>query len=62
VSVLAGIVAYTLDRNEVDESLDGQLRQIALNVGNTDSPVAARQGDGVTLDPEDAFVVTFWDC
>src|SRR5581483_1810497 len=61
MSVLAGIVAYVLDRNEVDESLDGQLRQIALNVGNTDAPIAARQGDGVTLDPEDAFVVTIWD-
>ncbi len=61
MSVLAGIVAYVLDRNEVDESLDGQLRQIALNVGNTDAPIAARRGDGVTLDPEDAFVVTIWD-
>lgn len=61
MSVLAGIVAYALDRNEVDESLDGQLRQIALNVGNIDSPVAARQGDGIILDPEDAFVVTIWD-
>lgn len=61
MSVLAGIVAYALDRNEVDESLDGQLRQIALNIGNTDAPVGARQGDGVTLDPEDAFVVTIWD-
>jgi len=61
MSVLAGIVAYALDRNEVDESLDGQLRQIALNMGNTDSPVASRQGDGVTLDPEDAFVVTIWE-
>jgi signal transduction histidine kinase len=61
MSVLAGIVAYVLNRNEVNQSLDGQLRQIALNVGDTDSPATARQGDGVTLDPEDVFVVTIWN-
>jgi two-component system OmpR family sensor kinase len=61
VSVLAGIAAYTLDRDEVDGSLDGQLRQIALNVGNTDFPVGAGQGDGVAIDPEDEFVVAIWD-
>ena len=61
VSFFAGIVAYALDRNEVDGSLDGQLRQIALNVGNTDSPVGTRWADGVKLDPEDEFVVTVWD-
>jgi signal transduction histidine kinase len=61
MSVLAGIVAYALNRREVDQSLDAQLRQIALNVGDTDSPATARQGDGVTLDPEDVFVVTIWN-
>ena len=60
-SVLAGVVAYALDRNEVDGSLDGQLRQIALNVGDTDFPVGTKWADGVKLDPEDEFVVTVWD-
>ena len=61
VGMLAGIVAYVLDRKEVDEALDGQLRQIATNVGDTDFPAAAREGDGVPIDPEDEFVVTIWD-
>ena len=59
--VLAGIVAYILDLDEVNESLDGQLRQVALNVGDTDFPLPSREGDGVVLDPEDEFVVTIWD-
>lgn len=61
MGVLAGIAAFMLDRNEVDEALDAQLKQIALNVGMTDFPMAAREGDGVALDPEDEFVVTIWD-
>jgi two-component system OmpR family sensor kinase len=61
IGIIAGIVAYVLDRDEVDESLDGQLRQIAMNVGDTSFPVAASEGDGVPIDPEDEFVVTIWD-
>ena len=61
MGVLAGGAAYMLDRNEVDGSLDGQLRQVAMNVGDTDFPVSTHLGDGVALDPEDAFVVTIWD-
>ena len=61
IGILAGIIAYVLDREEVDESLDGQLRQIAMNVGDTVLPVPAREGDGVPIDPEDEFVVTIWD-
>lgn len=61
MSVLAGIAAYGLDRSEVDASLDGELRQIALNVGHTSAPLGATQGDGVALDPEDEFVVTIWE-
>ena len=60
VGVLAGLGAYVLDRNEVDGSLDAQLRQIALNIGDTRSP-ASGNGGGVSLDPEDALVVTIWD-
>lgn len=60
MSVLAGIVAYTLDRDEVDESLDGQLRQLALTIGSSDIPRDVSRADGVSLDPEDAFMVTIW--
>ena len=60
VGVLAGVGAYVLDRSEVDGSLDAQLRQIALNIGDTRSPVSGN-GDGISLDPEDALVVTIWD-
>jgi two-component system OmpR family sensor kinase len=61
VGLLAGYAAYVLDRNEVDESLDGQLRQIAMNIGHASFPVAAHEADGVAIDPEDEFVVTVWD-
>ena len=61
IGVLAGIAAYLLDRNEVDELLDGQLRQLAMNVGTASFPVAAGEGDGVPIDPEDRFVITIWD-
>ena len=58
---LAGVVAYISDRDEVDETLDTQLRQIALNVGGVDFPVGSHAGDDVSIDPEDEFVVTVWD-
>jgi hypothetical protein len=58
--LVGGCVAYVLDRVEVDRSLDGQLRQIALNTGETRAPKFGA-GDGVVTDPEDAFVVTIWD-
>ena len=61
LGALGGIGAYLVSRGEVDQSLDGQLRQIALNVGDTDNPVSPDRADGVKLDPEDAFVVTIWD-
>ncbi len=61
LGALGGFGAYLISRNEVGQSLDGQLRQLALNVGDTDYPVATNLGDGVKLDPEDAFVVTIWD-
>ena len=44
VGVLAGLGAYVLDRNEVDGSLDAQLRQIALNIGDTRSPASGNGG------------------
>jgi two-component system, OmpR family, sensor kinase len=61
MSIIAGIAAYVLDRNEVDEWLDGQLRQIAMNVGDTDYPLAVREGDGVSIEPDDEVVVTIWN-
>lgn len=61
LGALGGIGAYMVSRGEVDQSLDAQLRQIALNVGDTDYPVSSNRADGVKLDPEDEFVVTIWD-
>jgi len=61
LGAIGAIGAYLVSRSEVDQSLDGQLRQIALNVGDTDNPVSPNRADGVKLDPEDAFVVTIWD-
>lgn len=61
LGAVGGVGAYLVSRGEVNQSLDGQLRQIALNVGDTDNPVDPNRADGVTLDPEDAFVVTIWD-
>jgi two-component system OmpR family sensor kinase len=60
VGILAGGGAYFLDREEVDSSLDAQLRQIAVNIGDTRTP-ASGEGAGAPLDPEDALVVTIWD-
>jgi len=60
VAMLAGVAAYVIDRGEVDQSLDVQLRQIALNIGDTRRPVSG-DGGGVSLDPEDALVVTISD-
>lgn len=60
-SVFAGVAAYVMDLDEVNESLDGQLRQVAVNIGDTDFPVASREGDGVEIESEDRFVVTIWD-
>jgi two-component system, OmpR family, sensor kinase len=61
MGVIAGIVAYVVDRDEVDESLDVQLRQVAASIGDTDLPLPSRAGDAVSLDPEDELVVTVWD-
>ena len=59
VGLVAIVIAYEYVRNEADEFLDGQLRQIALNVGagapGADAPEAADR------DPEDQFAITIWD-
>jgi two-component system, OmpR family, sensor kinase len=60
VGLLAGFLAYYLDRLEVDGSLDTQLRQIVLNIGDTRAPRAGTD-NGPAVDPEDVFVVTIWD-
>jgi len=59
--VLAASFAYVLDRNEINDSLDGQLRQLAMNVGETDVPASVSETSGVMQDPEDEFVLTIWD-
>ncbi len=58
VGVLAVMIAFWFALDESAEFLDGQLRQIALNVEPgtqaADAPAAADQ------DPEDRFVITIW--
>ncbi len=58
VGLAAMVVAYVYARSEAAEFLDGQLRQIALNVG-TGPALAA--GPAEDLDPEDHVAVTIWD-
>lgn len=58
VGAVAVIIAYQLARNEAAEFLDGQLRQIALNVGRE-----AHDGAKTSIhqDPEDDFIIQIWD-
>ncbi|MBN9009410.1 MAG: hypothetical protein J0H63_04490, partial [Rhizobiales bacterium] len=55
VGLLAGVAAYLLDLDEVDGFLDGQLRQIAVNTGDTPR---SGLGGSLDIDPEDEFIVT----
>ncbi len=59
VGLVAIVIAYDYARDETAEFLDGQLRQIALNVGTglsqSAGPAVADQ------DPEDRFAITIWD-
>ncbi|MDF2117920.1 ATP-binding protein [Roseiarcaceae bacterium H3SJ34-1] len=58
VGATAMLIAYKLARNEAADFLDGQLRQVALNVGlglrDADAPQAIDQ------DPEDQIAVVIW--
>jgi two-component system OmpR family sensor kinase len=59
VGLVAIVIAYDYARDETAEFLDGQLRQIALNVGTGLSQAA---GPAVTdQDPEDRFAITIRD-
>src|SRR5262249_41090453 len=60
IGVLAAAAAYVLDLQEVNESLDEQLRQGALNVGDTILPVRAAESDDAATEPEDGLGVTIW--
>lgn len=59
VGLLAIFIAYWYARSEAAEFLDGQLRQIALNVGPGMAPANAPAGPD--RDPEDQFAITIWD-
>lgn len=60
VGIIAFVVSYEMTRNETASFLDGQLREIAVNVGDgiadTEAPISGQDAQ----DPEDAFVVTLW--
>ena len=59
VGLVTILIAYVYVRDEADEFLDGQLRQIALNAGNGMS--AANAPASADHDPEDEFAITIWD-
>jgi len=52
-------IAYVYVRDQTNEFLDGQLRQIALNAGA--SPVMANAPPAADHDPEDQFAITIRD-
>jgi two-component system OmpR family sensor kinase len=58
VGLLAVSIAYAYVHHEANEFLDGQLRQIALNVGTGRTSASAPP---TGLEPEDQFAVAIWD-
>lgn len=59
VGLVAILIAYWYARSEAAEFLDGQLRQIALNVGP--GLRSANAPAGPDRDPEDQFAITIWN-
>lgn len=60
VGLLGGLGAAVVALREQDEFLDGQLRQIALNVGDT-AGVADLSSGLDDIDPDDRILITVWD-
>lgn len=60
VGLLGGLGAAVVALREQDEFLDGQLRQIALNVGDTVG-VADLSSGLDDIDPDDRILITVWD-
>jgi signal transduction histidine kinase len=59
--VVGGISAYFVSRQEPDAFLDGQLRQIALYVGDVGRPAPPADPSAPALDPDDAIVIQIWN-
>ena len=57
VGVVAFIAAYVIAQREAADFLDGQLRQIAMNVGDT---VMLAPAPTEPQDPEDELVIEVW--
>jgi len=57
VGLIAFMVAYEIARREAADFLEGQLRQIALNVGEGSRAAGMPAG---LRDPEDEFVIETW--
>ena len=60
VGGIAFAISYEMTRRETASFLDGQLRQIALNVGDRLAVADAPEASADPQDPEDAFDVTVW--
>jgi two-component system OmpR family sensor kinase len=58
VAACAAVISYAVVRDETASFLDGQLREIALNVGEGLPDTA---GPPVKHDPEDEFAIAIWD-
>ncbi len=59
--LLAGTAAYLLDRAEVAETLDAQLRQVAIYFGRDGVPATLSAGLAAAVDVEDELVIVAWD-
>ncbi|MDB5563255.1 MAG: two-component sensor histidine kinase protein, partial [Hyphomicrobiales bacterium] len=59
--IAGGVSAYFVARQEPDAFLDGQLKQIALYVGDIKRPAPPPDPGSQPLDPDDAIVIQIWD-
>jgi two-component system OmpR family sensor kinase len=59
--IAGGVSAYFVARQEPDAFLDGQLKQIALYVGDVQRPAPPAEPGALPLDPDDAIVIQIWN-
>ncbi|TAN66733.1 MAG: histidine kinase, partial [Magnetospirillum sp.] len=57
VGLVAFVIAHGMARHEAADFLDGQLRQIALNIGTDGKDTIIPTGE---RDPEDIFLIDLW--
>ena len=61
VGFVGGLAAYLVALHEPDAFLDDQLRQVALNVGDTPGARTQSAPRIPDIDPEDEIVIEIWD-